>query len=43
MLSSEDIQALGVTLKLAGLTTLLLLLACTPLACGWPAARVASN
>ncbi|MCB0386114.1 MAG: molybdate ABC transporter permease subunit [Bdellovibrionales bacterium] len=41
MLSSEDIQALGVTLKLAGLTTLLLLLACTPLA--WWMARSQSR
>ncbi|MCB0366688.1 MAG: molybdate ABC transporter permease subunit [Bdellovibrionaceae bacterium] len=37
MLSGEDILALGVTLRLAGLTTLLLLVVCTPLA--WWMAR----
>ncbi len=40
-LSSEDLAAIGLTLRLAGLTTLLLLVLCTPLA--WWLARTRSR
>ncbi|WP_026434124.1 molybdate ABC transporter permease subunit [Paracidovorax oryzae] len=40
-LSSEDLAAIGLTLRLAGLTTLLLLVLCTPL--GWWLARTRSR